>query len=659
MRRRSWFLLVLAVVIFSVAGLAYYLFPIVLTEIDWLVSEETERPEVAPEDVAVELPSDLDLDYQLPEDLRERLEVSRRQQQAYFEQARAAHEAGRLAEAERIYQRVLGTSGLDRFAALAYRYLGDIQTAREQFERAIQLYDYSLDVIDTFPETYYRRALTLEEIGQSQPALEDLNLAIQLAPEPLFLFARGNWYLGRGSFSEAIEDYTRGLGKDQFTTEFYFNRAMAYYRQGRRESALDDFSRVVEISGDSSVNYQAHKARAQIFLDQDNLSAAENELRQARQQQMTPLVLYNLSLVLSAQNNYQEALDNIEQALPLEITRPDILSSGQIYMQLGYLYEQTGRYAKAVDAYLEANNYFPEEHKILFAVGRLYEQLDNHSMALNYYRQILEDEDPEEFYQQLIYRRVGEIWLEREQPARARPAFRNVLELNPTEDEAHYNLGVAYFRENIFDRAITAFSDAVRLFPESEIYRYDLARALFLHGERAQAREQFQTVLSYHENHIDAQKMLSFIEYNWGMMDSAARGFKLSLEASLDEQETAWMLLQLGNIAMYKNDFTEAMAYYQEVIETYQLPEAYYNLGLCFLVQEKWDRALSVFELALEKGLETDKIRQGLGYLFFNRGLYQTAQGQFERAAELAPADLRAQYNLYRINRWMEELNDD
>ncbi len=46
--------------------------------------------------------------------------------------------------------------------------------------------------------------------------------------------------------------------------------------------------------------------------------------------------------------------------------------------------------------------------------------------------------------------------------------FWMAVEINPKMSEAHYNLGLSYFRQDLFDKAITEYQTTLKLLPEKQ-----------------------------------------------------------------------------------------------------------------------------------------------------------------------------------------------
>ncbi|GEM_PF-4074575 len=673
MNSRLHFVILLLSIAALAAGiyLGYVIFEPVVQEIwDQIVGVPVEEPEPEPEDFvtaeaceaagfywydgACHPDPEPVVDVELPSQLKERIEISRTRQRELFDQARTAHEADELDRAFGLYRRVLGTSGLDEPAALSYRYLGDIHSAREEFEKAEELYGYSLDVIDTFPETYYRRAMVRAELDSVTGAFDDLDAAIALDPRAVFFLARGNLNAREENLQQARDDFSSGLEAGGYAELLYFNRGLTQLRLQDLEAAIDDFAAAREHTQETEMNYQLALLRGGALVDLNRFVEAREEFEQALALRDTPTARYNLSLAQLEEGDTTAALASLEPAADVEIIEGPLQES-DIHLQLGYLYQAVGDYENSIQFYERALAVAEEGYSISFALGRLHEKQERPAEAAENYNAALADEEIDERYQQLTYRRLGELGLKYDRLAASQSAFRNLLVLDPANHEAAYNLAIAYFRDNNLEMAISAQRRAVSVQPENLDYIVALGKLYFWYGDRAAAREQFERALELDEDHILSNQMIAYIDFNRGAVNLARYRYESLLARAEDAEQRARFNKQLGNVYLLEQEKTHAIEYYRTAINEYELPEAYYNLGLVFILEEDWNRATSTLELARDLLGEDSRVETALGYVFYNRGLFEEAQMRFEEALDLDPENLRARYDLRRTR---EELED-
>ncbi len=199
---------------------------------------------------------------------------------------------------------------------------------------------------------------------------------------------------------------------------------------------------------------------------------------------------------------------------------------------------------------------------------------------------------------------------ERGRPAarRARDAFEEALELEPTLWEAHYNLGVLSRREGELNDAATSFEAARALAPNSSDVLRALAEVRWALGERDEAASLLTSYVAAHEDDVPA---------------------RVSLATMLREQR----------------NYDGALAQAREVlVRDPRNVAALAEVGRVYRAREQYDVAELVFRKALDLG-ESAALHNDLGLLELARGDTQAAFEQFRAAIALDAAFAPAHIN--------------
>ncbi len=194
----------------------------------------------------------------------------------------ALHQAGRLEEAERIYEQVLAreprNADAQQFLGLLRLRRGDVEGAVERISRAVVLnpkvgaYHYNLglalqrrgDAAEAMAS--YRRAVglspdlaeahnnlgnLLRESGALEAAVESCRRAVELRGE----WAEAHLNLGTalqtaGRFDEALASFHRALGIAPHLAEAHYNLGSTLQRQGRLDDAMVSLRQAIAIKPD-------------------------------------------------------------------------------------------------------------------------------------------------------------------------------------------------------------------------------------------------------------------------------------------------------------------------------------------------------------------------------------------------------------------------
>ncbi len=172
----------------------------------------------------------------------------------------AAHQQGRLDEAERAYRQVLTIAPAQPDAM---HFLGVIEAQRGRLDQAVALFDKSLALKPNNGAALYNRANALRGLKRYDECISAYARVLALKPDHAEAMAhRGTAFHGSGKVKEALADYDRALAINPNLVAAHFNRAKALEETGRTEDALAAYDRASKL--DPS-NAEAHLGRAHIL----------------------------------------------------------------------------------------------------------------------------------------------------------------------------------------------------------------------------------------------------------------------------------------------------------------------------------------------------------------------------------------------------------
>jgi tetratricopeptide (TPR) repeat protein len=588
----------------------------------------------------------IDEDITLPGELRERLEERRAERDRLYEQAKNAHRAGELEQAEQLYRQVVALSPRDMTAANSYRFLGDIFSSRKQFSRALQFYSHALELGENEPVFHYRRGLIFEELGRSEDASSSFSRALELEKQADFYMARGNNYFAQSLYSDAIDDYRQAVSLQE-RPKIYINLGLAYKRRGDVDSAIETFEKLLELDFSEQKRYEVLMNLGRLYFEQQLYTEAIEQFDRALKINTTPAAFYNLGQARLRNEDFTGAIEALQEAVQQDP------QNFPVYVDLGYAREQTEDYRGSIRAYERALELKPEATSILYALGRLYEKIDRPVVALDFYRRLVEIEEGPRLGD--VYRRMGEIFLNQNENEMAISAFRNAALLNPDEHEIEYNLGIAYFRAGRQEDALTELREALSGDTGSVDYRLALAEVLFLSGYRSDSLKQFKLILEQNPDHYQANYMAGYIHYSRGETSLSREYFQSLADKTNDDLQLMNIYQNIGNIYLKEKKYDQAKTSYRQALETREEASLYYNLGLTYIYEDEWEKAAASLQKAAEDLGDNSKVRAALGFVFYRLGMYEQAEKELERAIDLEPQNTRAHYDLKRVREIMNE----
>ena len=169
-----------------------------------------------------------------------------------LQQAIELHRQGRLAEAQRIYEEILGNRP-DHFDVL--NLLGVIAAQTQNYRRAIELIDRAIAIFPHHVDCYFNRGLAQQALGQSGAAVASFDQAIALKPDYAEAWSnRGNALLELQQWDAAVKSYDKAI-------ELKPDNAVACYKRGNALLELKKFDAAV-FSYDRAVTIQPEYAEA-------------------------------------------------------------------------------------------------------------------------------------------------------------------------------------------------------------------------------------------------------------------------------------------------------------------------------------------------------------------------------------------------------------
>ena len=129
----------------------------------------------------------------------------------------------------------------------------DFQAARENTEKAIELFKKEYQVADDY---YYRYwGTSLSNLGFIELKEKNYSKAIELFEESIKLrpaFADpwlhlGNVYLEQEKYDQAVQTYNNFIELAPRNPDGYYNRGIVFKRMSKFQEALDDFNRAIQI----------------------------------------------------------------------------------------------------------------------------------------------------------------------------------------------------------------------------------------------------------------------------------------------------------------------------------------------------------------------------------------------------------------------------
>src|SRR5664279_4540647 len=312
-----------------------------------------------------------------------------------FSQALALHQAGRLADAEKMYRIILKAQP-DHFDSL--HLLGVIFHQRGDHAEAVRQIDVALKINPKMVSAYSNRGVALGELKRFEEALASYDKALALKPDYAEAFNnRGNALRELKRFEEALASYDKALALKPDYAEAFNNRGVALKEMNRLDDALASYDKALTLKPDY----------AEAF---NNRGVALRELKRFEE----ALASYDKALALKP--DYEEAFNNRGNAL------------GEVK-----------RFGEALASYDKALALKPDYAEAFYNRGNALKEMNRFDEALASYDRALELKPD---YAEAFYNR-GNALKEMNRLDDALASYDKALALKPDYAEAQFGLCMA------------------------------------------------------------------------------------------------------------------------------------------------------------------------------------------------------------------------
>jgi cellulose synthase operon protein C len=439
---------------------------------------------------------------------------------------------------------------------------------------------------------FFNKGLYTEAVSHFERALE-LDPRMQVAERNLQIC-----YFGTGHLESVTTALQQRLQQDPADEEARWDLARTLFNSGDIAGAVRELRELQKLRDRDPVLYQrlaqAELKRGDLETALDALGRAEQlDPRNARVQFMKGEALYQGGRVV-------EALSPLERAIDLD---PQLADA---YHLLAFVYGDTGRDEQAQRMAARAAELNPSYSRAEVGLS-----LDSYSTAR---------------YEELI-------------GSRGAAQLPSVAE----GELAHYNLGMAFRQQALYDEALREFRLATERGENSFLVQQAEAEMLLLHGDGAAALELYQALLQQEPSSPKLWNELGVTRHQVGALNEADEAYRRALELD-PHYALAWN--NLGVVRHHSGAGDAELAFRAAAREGRMLTDVWRNLGLMLHRTGRHGDSMAAYERALEENPGSAPARTALGVLLMELGRPDEARAQLLQAVELDSQLAEARYHL-------------
>jgi predicted O-linked N-acetylglucosamine transferase (SPINDLY family) len=199
------------------------------------------------------------------------------------------HQAGRLAEAERIYRQVLAQQP-DHAGAL--HLLGVLATQLGRFDEAVELMQRAIRLVPDSAEVQYNLGSALQNMGRLDEAIASFRQAIRLKPDLMPTYNNlGNALSMTERFDGAIDVFHQAIRLKPDFAEAHNNLGTALKSVGQLDESIAEFRQATQLKPDYA-DAHSNLVYALLFHAESDAKMIHEEHRRWSQQHAEPLAKF-------------------------------------------------------------------------------------------------------------------------------------------------------------------------------------------------------------------------------------------------------------------------------------------------------------------------------------------------------------------------------
>lgn len=396
------------------------------------------------------------------------------------------------------------------------------------------------------------------------------------------------YYMNRRDFRMALRVIQSGIDKFPFESVFKLLKAEVLFTTANFRPALEILDDILLYE---PLNTEALQIKADVLMSLGYYSEAKACLQTclpfAEDTAAVKASLYRC-LLLSEQEDENESLNFAKQIFDTDAREHEL-----IFNEFTFLFSNPELEGKSMVFYEWYTNEYPEKAAGWMGLARAASNMGDHlkcitacdyatvldreesaayflraqsCIELNNFEQAIEDllavieRDGEDDF---LYCRLAACYLEQEELAEARKAYRKALKIDAESHEAWYGLSLCYKQEDKFKEALHYINKAISLEPDMPDYQMDKAEILIGMGQFEDALEIYQLLTE--ESPADEEVWLNMATV-YAETDHYAEALGCLYEALEYCPETAAICYRLASYHFIMGDSLEGIEYLEKAL---------------------------------------------------------------------------------------------
>ncbi|WP_167482011.1 tetratricopeptide repeat protein [Leptospira andrefontaineae] len=534
--------------------------------------------------------------------------------------------------------------------SLALTVLGVIYDEDGRFPQAIDSLQKAITLDGNNVYAYYNLTLAYAHSGQNSAARSTALKAREIAPnDPRIALMAGNLFNEINDPDAAIDAYKQGLSSSPDDPYLTYNLALSYFKKGEIPQAEEHFKLVVMRARGGKLAALSNSYLGNISYNRGDYVSAEHYFREAAT--ITPndaKALYNLSIVLKKNGKLEESVKYLELANQAGSNDPELFRS------IAEGFEQLNQGEQSINALQKGLKYNPNNLDLLFQLAETYYNKGDLLAAEETYRRIV-DSTPGDSFTETALLNLGVVLDQMERYGEAITYLNRVLDLNPKNAKAYYNLGLVYKHTGNGTQAIENFRKASYLDPDDIKPKEALGDYYLENKFYREAIEEYSALFKQKEDYYKVALKLAEAYMGTGESSSAEKILLQVLNRSRNSTEIKQAHKKLALLYNKSKDPDLRNRAKDEAYRSAHMDPEDYEGRLVLskilldsnsvLDREKAIEELTAIVRSEVKPKTASTAYNYLGVAFYKNGEYKKAVRSFQNAIDLDPSNTEAYDN--------------
>lgn len=620
--------------------------------------------------------------------------------QIFLQTGRILYEEKKLDEAEMEYEKALKVGLKHEELAVNLNKLAIKFYEKNKIKKAITILNKAIDFYPEYTDPYYHIGNIYYHMGEENKSIEYLSGAIEKEvnseKKANYLNTLGNIYLKQGKMKVAFEQFNEAIKIAPCSEESYLNMAIADYKSGIMDKAIEKFLKVLELKPEHfrAIKYlrDLHKGNkeekqwqeqlinllkekvidwsyinkikepeeleellieyekafgikkedtkylkklGEFYINQGNLNKASEIIGKCTNLEPDLAYLHiKLSNAYLKIQDFEKARTEACKALDKGIKTVDLAS---VCIKIGNKFLERGELEKARNEYEKAWNMGNKTKDLALKINKLgveYSSINETDIAIELFEKAT-DLIPENI---IFHKNLGTMYQRKDLIKKAVHSFETAKNIKPDDIKILEKLKNIYQENGYFRKAIKILEQLIEFKPHNAIYNYFTGKIYYDSGK-------FEKAIKYYENTIKLKKDWHSPHVELGYIYMEKNDYKKSKEefehALNMNNKSPKALVGLGRIYNYSNDISASERYYSEALDIYLeesqkkdiSSEILVNFGDLYLYKIEIDKAIEIYQKATKIKDNNKKAFLHLGKALFIKGELPESKEEFEKLA--------------------------